>query len=182
MLTGTNNTLILPVCSHRHRCKHTVAPKHSFLGETMASTNETMFNTPTKNKNGKSLSKVGKKNDFVQSFNTAGVRVVSVHCIDCIRLIVDGIFVIVISVIAVCCVADFVFNIDDVDVKEKTHRKPWQQTQEEDPTCWVKGKRTQTGCLQHWLVWHHIDPEQMFEAHFKHQSPIHSRRKTNLPS
>ncbi len=62
MLTSTNNTLILPVCSHRHHCKHTVSPKHSFLGETMASTNETMFDTPTKNKNGKSLSKVGKKN------------------------------------------------------------------------------------------------------------------------
>jgi hypothetical protein len=56
-----NNTLILPVCSHCHHCKHTVAPKHSFLGETMASTNETMFDTLTKNKNGKLLLKVGKK-------------------------------------------------------------------------------------------------------------------------
>jgi hypothetical protein len=68
MLTGTNNTLILRVCSHRHRCKHTVAPKHSFLGETMASTNKTMFDTPTKNKNSKSLSKVEKKNQLRPKF------------------------------------------------------------------------------------------------------------------
>ncbi len=94
-----------------------------------------MFNTPTKNKNGKLLSKVGKKTDFVRSFNTAGVRVVSVHCIDCIYSIVDGLFVIVISIVAVCCVADVVINVNNIDVKEKTHLKQRQQTQEEDPTC-----------------------------------------------
>ncbi len=64
-----------------------------------------------------------KKPDFVRSFNTAGVRVVSVHCIDCIRSIVDGLFVIVISVVAVCCVTDVVVNVDIIDVKEKTHLK-----------------------------------------------------------
>ncbi len=53
--------LPLPVCSHHHRRHHTVAAQHSFLGETMASTNETMFDTPTKKNNGKSLSKVRKK-------------------------------------------------------------------------------------------------------------------------
>jgi hypothetical protein len=99
----------------------------------MASTNKMMFDTPTKNKNGKLLLKVGKKTDFVRSFNTAGVRVISVHCINCIRSIVDGLFVIVISIVAVCCVADVVVNINNVDVKEKTHLK--QQHQEEDPTC-----------------------------------------------
>ncbi len=76
-----------------------------------------MFDTPTKNKNGKSLLKVEKKTNFIRSFNTADVRVVSVHCIHCIRLIVDGLFVIVISVVAVCCVADVVINVKDVDVK-----------------------------------------------------------------
>ncbi len=94
-----------------------------------------MFDTPMKNKNGKLLSKVGKKTNFVQSFNTAGVQVVSVHCIDCIHSIVDGLFVIVISIVAVCCVADIVVNFDVIDVKEKTHLKQRQQTHEEDPTC-----------------------------------------------
>jgi hypothetical protein len=101
----------------------------------MASTNKTMFDTPTKNKNGKLLSKVGKKTNFVRSFNTAGIQVVSVHCINCIRSIVDGLFVIVISVVAVCCVADIVVNVDNVSVKKKTHFKQQQQTQEEDPMC-----------------------------------------------
>ncbi len=83
-----------------------------------------MFITPTKNKNGKLLLKVGiKKTNFVQSFNTAGVRVVSVYCIDCIPLIVDELFVIIISVVAVYCVADVVVDIDNIDVKEKTHLK-----------------------------------------------------------
>ena len=71
-----------------------------------------MLDTPTE-KNGKSVSKVGKKTDYVQSRNITGVQVVSVHCIDCIRLIVDGFFVIVISVIAVCCVKDVVVIVND---------------------------------------------------------------------
>jgi hypothetical protein len=135
MLIGMNNTLILPVCSHCHCCKHTVAPKHSFLGETMASTNETMFDTPTKNKSGKLLSKVGKKTDFVQSFKTASVQVVSVHCINCIHSIVDRLLVIVISIVTVCCVADVIIKVNDVDVNVKTHLKRRQRTQEEDPMC-----------------------------------------------
>ena len=76
-----------------------------------------------------------KKKDYIQSCNITGVRVISVHCIDCICSIVDGLFVITISVSTVCCVADIVVNVDNVDVKEKTHLKRQQQTQEEDPTC-----------------------------------------------
>jgi hypothetical protein len=114
---------MLPVCSHHHHCNHTIAAKHSFFGETMPSPNKMMFNTPTKNKNGKLLLKVEKKTNFVRSFNTAGVRVVSIHCINCIRSIVDGLFVIVISVVTVCCVADVVVNVNNVDDKEKTHLK-----------------------------------------------------------
>jgi hypothetical protein len=53
--------LPLPVCSHHHCRHHTVSAQHSFLGETMASTNKTMFDTPTKKKNGKLLLKVGEK-------------------------------------------------------------------------------------------------------------------------
>jgi hypothetical protein len=60
---------------------------------------------------------------------------------------VDGLFIIFISVVAVCCVADVVVNVNDIDIKEKTHLKQQQQTQEKDPTCQVKGERTQTGCL-----------------------------------
>ncbi len=58
-----------------------------------------------------------KKKDYIQSCNITGVRVISVHCIDCIRLIVDRFFVIVISVVAVCCVEDVVVNVNDVEDK-----------------------------------------------------------------
>ncbi len=40
--------LLQPVCSHHHCCHHAVAAQHSFLGQTMTSINEKMFNTPTK--------------------------------------------------------------------------------------------------------------------------------------
>ncbi len=73
---------LLPVCSHHHCCHHAVAAQHSFLGEIMISINKKMFDTPTKKKNGKSVSKVGKKTDYVQSRNITGVQVISVHCID----------------------------------------------------------------------------------------------------
>jgi hypothetical protein len=89
----------------------------------MASTNQTMFDTPTKKKNGKLLSKVGTKNDYIRSCNITGVQVISIHCIDCIRLILGGLFVIVISVVPVCCVKDIVVNVNDVDDKEKTRLK-----------------------------------------------------------
>ncbi len=117
--------LLLPVCSHHHRRHHTVAAQHSFLGETMASTNETMFDTPTKKRMVSCFQRL-KKKDYIQSCNITGVWVISVHCIDCIHLIVDGFFVIVISVITVCCVKDVVINVNNVDNKEKTHLK-WQQ-------------------------------------------------------
>ncbi len=72
------------------------------------------------------------------------VRVVSIHCINCIRSIVDGFFVIVISVVAVCCVKDIVVIVNDVNNKEKTRLKQWQQPCEqetqEDPSYWFKGK------------------------------------------
>jgi hypothetical protein len=56
-LTCTKIFSWLPLGSHHHCRKHT-----SFsLGETMASTNKTMFDTPTKIKHGKLLSMVGKK-------------------------------------------------------------------------------------------------------------------------
>ncbi len=81
--------LPLPVCSHHHRRHHTVAAQHSFLGETMASTNKTMFDTPTKKRMVSCFRRLEKK-DYIQSCNITGVRVISVHCIECIRLIVDG--------------------------------------------------------------------------------------------
>ncbi len=80
-----------------------------------------------KKKNGNSLSKVRKKNDYIQSCNITGVLVISVHCIDCIHSIVDELFVIVIFVVAVCCVEDIVVNVNNVDDKEKTRLKWWQQ-------------------------------------------------------
>jgi hypothetical protein len=107
-----------------------------------------------------------KKTDFIQSFNTAGVRVVSVHCIDCIRLIVDGLFVIVISVIAVCCVAEFVVNVDDIDVKKRLisndDNKPKKKTQRVESKAkepklaaynidWFDSTSTQNKCLNHTL-------------------------------
>ncbi len=76
-----------------------------------------------KKKNGKSISKIEKKTDYVQSRNITGVQVISIHCIDCIRSIVDGFFVIVISVLAVCRVKDVVVIANDVDNKEKTQLK-----------------------------------------------------------
>ncbi len=79
-----------------------------------------MFDTPTKKKNGKLVSKVEKKMDYVQSRNITGVQVVSVHCIDCIHSIIDRFFVIVISVVTVCCVEDVVVIVNVVDDKEKT--------------------------------------------------------------
>jgi hypothetical protein len=117
--------LLLPVCSHHHHRHHTVATQHSFLGETMASTNETMFNTPTKKRMVSRFQRLEKK-DYIQSCNITGVWVISVHCIDCIRSIVDGFFVIIISVVAVCCVKDVVSNVNDINDKEKTRLK-WRQ-------------------------------------------------------
>ncbi len=78
-----------------------------------------MFGTPTKKRMVNHFRRL-KKKVYIQSCNITGVRVISVHCIDCICSIVDGFFVIVISVIAVCCVKDVVVNINDVDDKEKT--------------------------------------------------------------
>ncbi len=86
-----------------------------------------MFDTTTKKKNGESVSKVGKKTDYVQRHNITGVQVVSVHCIDCICSIINGFFVIVISVVAICCVKDVIVIVNDIDDKEKTRLKQQQQ-------------------------------------------------------
>ncbi len=120
--------LPLPVCSHHHPHHHTVTAQHSFFGETMASTNETMFNTPTEKKNGELLLKVGKKRTtsevvispvFESSLSTAST-VSAQSSMD--------FFVIVISVVAVCCVKDIVVNVNNVNDKKKTRLKQWQQS------------------------------------------------------
>ncbi len=77
--------------------------------------------------------------EYVRSHNITGVQVVSVHCIDCIRSIVDRFFVIIISVVAVCRVEDVVVIVNNIDNKEKTSLKQQQQPceqeiQEEDPS------------------------------------------------
>ena len=61
--------------------------------------------------------------EYVRSHNITGVQVVSVHCIDCIRSIVDRFFVIIISVVAVCCVKDAIIIVNNVEDKEKTRLK-----------------------------------------------------------
>jgi hypothetical protein len=89
----------------------------------MASTNETMFNTPTEKKNGELLLKVGKKRTtsevvispvFESSLSTAST-VSAQSSMD--------FFVIVISVVAVCCVKDIVVNVNNVNDKKKTRLK-----------------------------------------------------------
>ncbi len=82
-----------------------------------------MFNTPTKKRMVSRFQRLEKETDYVQNRNITGVRVVSIHCINCIRSIVDGFVVIVISVVAVCCVEDIVVIVNDVDDKEKTRLK-----------------------------------------------------------
>jgi hypothetical protein len=63
------------------------------------------------------------KKDYIRSCNITGVQVISVHCIDCIRSIVDRFFVIVISVVAVCCVEDVIVNVNNIENKEQTRLK-----------------------------------------------------------
>ncbi len=120
------------------------------------------------------------KKKIVQIVEATSREVVSIYWIDCIQSIIDGFFAVVVAIIvtivAVCCIADVFDNVDEVDAEEKTPFKWWQQTQEEDT------KRTQTGCVRHWLVRLNINEEQMFEAHINQQRPIYSGRTTYLPS
>ena len=83
-----------------------------------------VFDTPTKTKHGKSLLSIMDKKKIVQIVKATSREVVSVYWIDCIQLIVDGFFVVVVAIIvaivAVCCIADVFVNVDEVDAKKKT--------------------------------------------------------------
>ena len=83
-----------------------------------------IFDTPTKIKHGKSLLLIMDKKKIVQIVEATSREVVSVYWINCIQLIVDGFFVIVVAIIvaivAVCCIADVFVNVDEVDSEEKT--------------------------------------------------------------
>ncbi len=120
-----------------------------------------IFDTPTKNIHGKLLLSIMDKKKIVLIVEATSREVVSVYWIDCIQSIINGFFVIVVAIIvaivAVCCIADVFVNVNEVDAKEKTPFKQWQQTQDKDT------KRTQTGCIRHWLVRLDINEEQMLK-------------------
>ncbi len=77
-----------------------------------------IFDTPTKNKHGKSLLSIMDEKKIVQIFEATSHEVVSVYWVDCIQSIVDGFFVVVVAIIiaivAVCCIADVFVNVDEV--------------------------------------------------------------------
>ncbi len=83
-----------------------------------------IFDTPTKIKHGKSLLSIMDKKKIVQIVKATSREVVSVYWIDCIQLIVDRFFIVVVAIIvaivAVCCIADVFVNVDEFDAKEKT--------------------------------------------------------------
>ncbi len=83
-----------------------------------------IFDTPTKIKHGKSLLSIMDEKKIVQIVEATSREVISVYWINCIQLIVDGFFVVVVAIIvaivAVCCIADVFVNVDKVDAKEKT--------------------------------------------------------------
>ncbi len=83
-----------------------------------------IFDTPTKIKHGKSLLLIMDKKKIVQIVEATSHEVLSVYWIDCIQLIVHGFFVIIVAIIvtiiAVCCIADVFVNVDEVDAEEKT--------------------------------------------------------------
>jgi hypothetical protein len=64
------------------------------------------------------------KKKIVQIVEATSCEVVFVYWIDCIQLIVDGVFVVVVAIIvaivAVCCIADVFVNVNEVNAKEKT--------------------------------------------------------------
>jgi hypothetical protein len=83
-----------------------------------------IFDTPTKIKHGKLLLLITDKKKIIQIVEATSREVVSVYWIDCIQLIVDGFFVvgitIIVAIVAVCCIADVFVNVDEVDANEKT--------------------------------------------------------------
>ncbi len=83
-----------------------------------------IFDTPTKIKHGKSLLSIMDEKKIVQIVEATSREVVSVYWINCIQLIVDEFFVVVVAIIvaivAVCCITDVFVNVDEVDTKEKT--------------------------------------------------------------
>ncbi len=83
-----------------------------------------IFDTPTKIKHGKSLLSIMDEKKIIQIVEATSREVVSVYWINCIQLIVDGFFVVVVAIIvaivAVCCIADVFINVDEVDAEEKT--------------------------------------------------------------
>ncbi len=83
-----------------------------------------IFDSPTKIKHGKLLLSILDKKKIVQIVEATSREVVSVYWINCIQLIVDGFFVVVIAIIvaivAVCCIADVFVNVNEVEAKEKT--------------------------------------------------------------
>ncbi len=83
-----------------------------------------IFDTPTKIKHGKSLLLIMEGKKIVQIVEATSREVISVYWIDCILSIVDGFFVVVVAIIvtivAVCCIADVFVNVDEVDAEEKT--------------------------------------------------------------
>ncbi len=64
------------------------------------------------------------KKKIVQIVEATSCEVISVYCVDCIQLIVDGFFVvivaIIIAIVAVCCIADVFVNLNEVDAEEQT--------------------------------------------------------------
>ncbi len=100
----------LPLDNHRHCCNHNMIHLH-FLHLTMASDGN-IFDTPQKNKHGKSLVSTNEKKVFVKIVD------VSVYSINCIQSIVDGCFVVfiaifvaiviafVVAIVAVCSITD----------------------------------------------------------------------------
>jgi hypothetical protein len=83
-----------------------------------------IFDTPTKIKHSKSLLLIMDGKKIVQIVKATSCEVVSVYWINCIQSIVDGFFVavvdIIVTIVAVCCIADVFVNVDEVDAKEKT--------------------------------------------------------------
>jgi hypothetical protein len=83
-----------------------------------------IFHTPTKIKHGKLLLSIMDKKKILQIVEATSREVVSVYWINCIQSIVDGFFVVIVAIIvaivAVCCITDVFFNVDEVDAEEKT--------------------------------------------------------------
>ncbi len=144
--------------------------------------------TATEKKNGKSGSKCQKKTGSVQRHCFVGVQIISVvfHRIECIFLIINGLFVGVISVVIVCCIQDVISFVDNIKHQEKTRlRQPRQpeSNQEEGPSYQIHDETgTKIGSIRRWLVQFHVHKEWIIEAHLWQESPSHSRRATNFPS